>query len=1200
MLSPHVSAPLAVVALCGSVVAGAATPVAAPTEKRTFNLPRGDAAVTLKQFAACAGTPIVYLVDRVRGATTHAVSGEFTPREALDRMLAGSALEAAQDAATGALVVSRKRTAEVTPNQGEVGPASDPQPKPPVNPMKSTRTLLAVLATWLNVGPATYAQTATASTKDKTVTLSPFEVRTDRDVGFVAASSLAGGRLASDLVDTPVAYSVQTREFLDALNIGDLNEAINWTVNATTTPDDGGGQLFGGTGSTTIRGVGSNATNRNFFVGGSNPSTYNLERMDYARGPNSILFGTGTLGGTANLVVKSARIGRNSTEVRAEYSSWKSYNTTIDANYSINKKVASRVVATWQDSSTWRDWERRQRKGVSPSVTFDVTPKTRLSIIGDWYEQKAIGGMNALNEALAGWDGRTVYSGIQPATLPSQTAFGASRVGTNNWVVSPASGYGFDTAYSYTGMMQTIAFSGNRPLNGATAAATTAIGLGTILDQPHIYPGLFDAALQGSAFRIPARSFTNLGPNPTSINRFRDATFFLDQKVTEAISLQLSGAINRLNTYGLIDYFSNNNYPNTYIDINRLLPDGKTNPNFLQPYNEFSRAERQKVQTENKALRLAAAYVKEHRWFRLQANVIGAWEGQDRFVGREYFMIPYDADPRAWGLISSTRTQTLRYRYYWNQPQRKIEEMKQITLVDPSAGTTVTYQPRWVLASDRNDATVKNITRTKCYQGSANVSLWQKRIVLLGAFRTDQIDRNQRLFLRPLDHPSDFGPILLDRFRWRPDAPADYFKLAYIPKDTNGNPAGNLQPAPASRPRNAATGVGLPQYARDRFQDDFNPLPTSDKKTTHSVGGILNLGRGFSLWANSSQTFNPADFTKTTIDYGTPPPSSSSGTDFGIRYSAGPRFYATLSRYRSQETDAVSGAPAGSTWLQPIISTNALGDLESGGRNIRSLADLPTSWADVMDRKTNGYELEIVANPTRNWRLTANYGLAYAIQTDAYRQSRAWIGANEAVLRQILDDAGIQISSAGVASAKPGVTTAESPDLINGTTAWNNLRAGRANWISGDQTLNRLTKYTANFFSDYRFADGRLRGLRFGYGMQFRGPQAIGYRGADTIVNPANPATAIDDPNVGPTTVVWQKAHYLATTTLGYALKVGGKKIDFNLTVANLFNYDKPLYNGSALSPTNADITTPARTTIPRSFSYVVPRSFRLSATHTF
>jgi TonB-dependent receptor len=160
MLSPHVSAPLAVATLCSAVVASAATTVTAPAEKRAFNLPRGDAAATLKQFSAAAGTPIVYLVDRVRGATTNAVSGEFTPRDALERMLAGSALEAAQDAATGALVVSRKRTAEATPPAGEVGPVSDPQPSLKAKPMKSPRTLLAALAGWLALGPVASGSSA--------------------------------------------------------------------------------------------------------------------------------------------------------------------------------------------------------------------------------------------------------------------------------------------------------------------------------------------------------------------------------------------------------------------------------------------------------------------------------------------------------------------------------------------------------------------------------------------------------------------------------------------------------------------------------------------------------------------------------------------------------------------------------------------------------------------------------------------------------------------------------------------------------------------------------------------------------------------------------------------------------------------------------------------------------------------------------
>jgi hypothetical protein len=265
------------------------------------------------------------------------------------------------------------------------------------------------------------------------------------------------------------------------------------------------------------------------------------------------------------------------------------------------------------------------------------------------------------------------------------------------------------------------------------------------------------------------------------------------------------------------------------------------------------------------------------------------------------------------------------------------------------------------------------------------------------------------------------------------------------------------------------------------------------------------------------------------------------------------------------------------------------------------MGDLPPAWTDQLDRQTRGYELETVANLTKDWRLTLNVGLAEASQTNAYRETRAWIDANDTVLRQILDDAGIGIDSTGTAAPKPGVTTATSPDVVNVSNAWNSLRASRANWVTGKQLLNRLTKYTANFYSDYRFSEGRLRGLRVGYGMQFRGPQVIGYRGADTMVNPANPATAIDDPNVDAYTPVWQKRYYLATATLGYPVKLFGRqKVDLNLSITNLFDYDQALYNTAGLRPLNGDLRSPARVSYARGFSYTVPRSYRLAATYGF
>jgi iron complex outermembrane receptor protein len=78
---------------------------AAEAAKKAYQLPAGDAAVTLKRFSEQSGVQIVYPVDAVRGVQTRAVSGQLTARDALDQMLAGTTLVTVQDDRTQALAV---------------------------------------------------------------------------------------------------------------------------------------------------------------------------------------------------------------------------------------------------------------------------------------------------------------------------------------------------------------------------------------------------------------------------------------------------------------------------------------------------------------------------------------------------------------------------------------------------------------------------------------------------------------------------------------------------------------------------------------------------------------------------------------------------------------------------------------------------------------------------------------------------------------------------------------------------------------------------------------------------------------------------------------------------------------------------------------------------------------------------------------
>src|SRR4051812_42513555 len=195
--------------------------------------------------------------------------------------------------------------------------------------------------------------------KEEAVKLDPFNVSADSDVGFVAASSLAGGRMATALKDTPVAYSVITKEFLEAFNITDMTAAAQWTANSNATIGDGTDQSFGTQDSTLIRirGVKVNTPTRNFFPYLTTSDSFDIDRVDFARGANAILFGAGGNGGTQNSGTKQANPARSFQELRAQAGSWNRYRVTADINQAVNSKLAVRTNLLWAAGDTWKERE---------------------------------------------------------------------------------------------------------------------------------------------------------------------------------------------------------------------------------------------------------------------------------------------------------------------------------------------------------------------------------------------------------------------------------------------------------------------------------------------------------------------------------------------------------------------------------------------------------------------------------------------------------------------------------------------------------------------------------------------------------------------------------------------------------------------------------------------------------------------------
>ena len=80
---------------------------AADADTKSFFLPAGSAAQTLKQFAEQSGRGVVFVTEVVKDVRTNAVQGELAPAAALRQLLAGTALVAEEDVKTGAFAVRK-------------------------------------------------------------------------------------------------------------------------------------------------------------------------------------------------------------------------------------------------------------------------------------------------------------------------------------------------------------------------------------------------------------------------------------------------------------------------------------------------------------------------------------------------------------------------------------------------------------------------------------------------------------------------------------------------------------------------------------------------------------------------------------------------------------------------------------------------------------------------------------------------------------------------------------------------------------------------------------------------------------------------------------------------------------------------------------------------------------------------------------
>lgn len=319
---------------------------------------------------------------------------------------------------------------------------------------------------------------------------------------------------------------------------------------------------------------------------------------------------------------------------------------------------------------------------------------------------------------------------------------------------------------------------------------------------------------------------------------------------------------------------------------------------------------------------------------------LGRWFGHHRFAGmyenarqhrRTWSQREILADPTNRPVAQATpeNAQNLLWRrtYLTEGDTATYALLGLFTPVAPFTYNGVTLNPRFVNTGEL--ASVKDIDS---YMLAAQSSWLDGRLTTTLGYRRDEI-------------------LYLDTPSGRVTDPAD-------PRVTSGRMLLNEVTA-------------LPGYARNTFTAD-----------TLTAGGVLHLHKRFSVFYNESTNHGAPRFDRRILPDGRiPPPPEGDGRDMGVMIDllGDDRFFARVTYFETSQIGDAAVSPSGA-----VTNATALGRSQTlavnaafvaAGKMTQAQADAQSfNWnAAIIDTASEGVELELVANPTKNWTIRANY-----------------------------------------------------------------------------------------------------------------------------------------------------------------------------------------------------------------------------------
>lgn len=235
-------------------------------------------------------------------------------------------------------------------------------------------------ACMLSAGVAQQTAPATGGTESEnatpTITLSPFQVDSSRDRGYVATQSLVATGFGQDIFRTPINITVVTSEFMRDLGLTALDETVDYLSGVSR---QGNSMINQGDGAQfLVRSFRApyytrNGVRRYVTAAGLE----NVDRVEAIKGPVSVFFGQQAPGGIVNYVTKRPNF-RQEGEVFARIGSYDDKYASIGVQGPLGDKFAYRVFGSWTDKGGWRDFTFEKRDFLYGGLLWQPTPKLQV------------------------------------------------------------------------------------------------------------------------------------------------------------------------------------------------------------------------------------------------------------------------------------------------------------------------------------------------------------------------------------------------------------------------------------------------------------------------------------------------------------------------------------------------------------------------------------------------------------------------------------------------------------------------------------------------------------------------------------------------------------------------------------------------------------------------------------------------------